>query len=75
MAIEVRADMSASVWRVEVVPGQQVEVDDVLAVLESMKMEIPIVAETAGAVREVLVAEGDLVEEGTVVVTIDAPGG
>ncbi len=67
----VRAEMAATLWKVVAREGQQVGPDDVLVVLESMKMEIPVVAEAAGTVRSLPVAEGALVQEGDVLAVID----
>ena len=63
--MKVHAEMAANVWKVVVADGQQVEAGDTLLVLESMKMEIPVVAETGGTVSR-LVAEGTVVQEGDV---------
>jgi biotin carboxyl carrier protein len=59
----VRADIAANVWKVEVNVGDLVEADQVLAILESMKMEIPVEAPSGGTVAEVLIAEGDTIAE------------
>jgi acetyl-CoA carboxylase biotin carboxyl carrier protein len=69
--VEVRAQLSASVWQVKVEAGQQVAVGDTLVILESMKMEIPVDAERAGVVREVLVKPDDLVQQGDPLVTLE----
>ena len=61
---QVRAEMAATVWKVVAAEGDEVGPDDVLVVLESMKMEIPVAAERAGTVRSLPVAEGALVQEG-----------
>ena len=71
MATEVKAELVGNVWKVEAAPGQQVEVDDTLIILESMKMEIPVLAPVAGTVREILVKEQDVVKEGQVLVVIE----
>ncbi|MCL4145247.1 UNVERIFIED_CONTAM: hypothetical protein GTU68_000490 [Idotea baltica] len=63
--------MTASVWKVNVEVGQQVAADDELIILESMKMEIPVVAPVAGKVSAVLVAPEDQVAEGAVLVTLE----
>jgi biotin carboxyl carrier protein len=63
--------MAATVWKVVAQVGQLVGPDDVLVVLESMKMEIPVVADTAGTVRSLPAAEGSLVQEGDVLAVID----
>lgn len=62
--------MVANVWRVMVSVGDQVSEGDVLVILESMKMEIPIESPEAGTVREVKVAEGGVVQEGDVIAVI-----
>ncbi len=67
---EVLAEMTASVWQVRVEAGQDVAADDELLILESMKMEIPVVAPRAGTVDAVHVAPEDQVTEGTVLVTL-----
>ena len=68
---EVHAEMVANVWRLVVAPGDSVEPGDTLLILESMKMEIPVLAERAGTVAEVAVTEGDVVQEGDVLVVLD----
>lgn len=69
--VEVRAELSANVWKVCVEVGQRVAVDDDVAILESMKMEIPVGAPAAGTVVEVSVAPDDKVVDGTVLAVID----
>jgi acetyl-CoA carboxylase biotin carboxyl carrier protein len=71
VASEVRAEMVANVWKVVVSAGDQVADGDTLVILESMKMEIPVVAEGAGRVAELRVGEGDVVQEGDVIAVID----
>ncbi|GAA4015269.1 biotin/lipoyl-binding carrier protein [Allokutzneria multivorans] len=70
MAEEIHAEMVANVWKVVVKDGDTVEDGDTLVILESMKMEIPVVAEADGVVT-VKVAEGDVVQEGDLVAVID----
>jgi len=67
---EVRAEMVANVWKVVVAEGDTVAAGDTLVVLESMKMEIPVLAEVAGAVSALAVAEGDVVQEGDLIAQI-----
>ena len=67
---EVRAEMVANVWKVVVSQGDSVEEGDTLVILESMKMEIPVVTESAGTVSELKVGEGDVVQEGDVIAVI-----
>jgi len=68
---EVRAEIPANVWKVNVEVGQTVAAGDTLAVLESMKMEIPVESPVAGRVIEVRVAPEDHVVEGDVLVVIE----
>ena len=68
---EVKAELVGNVWKVEVEPGASVAEDDVLVILESMKMEIPITAPRAGVVKEIRVKENDVVKEGQVVAVIE----
>jgi acetyl-CoA carboxylase biotin carboxyl carrier protein len=70
VAEEIRAEMVANVWKVVVAAGDTVEDGDTLVILESMKMEIPVITETAGAVSALHVAEGDVVQEGDVIAVI-----
>jgi acetyl-CoA carboxylase biotin carboxyl carrier protein len=67
---EVRAEMVASVLRVEVAAGDVVSAADSLLILESMKMEIPVHPETGGTVTEIAVTEGDVVQEGDLLVVL-----
>jgi acetyl-CoA carboxylase biotin carboxyl carrier protein len=67
---EVRAEMVANIWKVVTAEGDQVEDGDTLVILESMKMEIPVLAEEAGTVAKLHVAEGDVVQEGDLIATI-----
>jgi acetyl-CoA carboxylase biotin carboxyl carrier protein len=67
---ELVADMVANVLRVEVEEGATVAAGDTVVLLESMKMEIPVVAEAGGVVRAIKVSAGDVVQEGDVLVEI-----
>jgi acetyl-CoA carboxylase biotin carboxyl carrier protein len=68
---EVRAEMVANVWRLLVAAGDPVAEGQPMAILESMKMEIPVEAPRAGTVREVRVEEGGVVQEGDVIAVIE----
>jgi biotin carboxyl carrier protein len=68
---EVRAEMVANVWKVVAAQGDQVDDGDTLVILESMKMEIPVVAEGPGTITSMHVAEGDVVQEGDLIAVID----
>ena len=67
---EVVSEMVANVWRVLVSAGDQVSEGDVLVILESMKMEIPIESPESGTVSEIRVDEGGVVQEGDVIAVI-----
>jgi acetyl-CoA carboxylase biotin carboxyl carrier protein len=67
---EVRAEMVANVWKIVVAEGDTVADGDTLVILESMKMEIPVLAENAGAITRLAVAEGDVVQEGDLIAEI-----
>jgi len=64
---KVISPVTGSVWKIECAVGQTVAEGDVLMVLESMKMEIPVEAPAAGVVESLAVAEGDPVDEDAVV--------
>jgi biotin carboxyl carrier protein len=68
---EVRAEITANVWQVRVEVGQSVEVGDELVILESMKMEIPVIAPLAGTISELAVAPDDQVTEGDLIAVIE----
>ena len=71
MADEIRAEMVANVWKVVAAAGDSVDDGDTLVILESMKMEIPVLAESAGVVAEMAVAEGDVVQEGDLIARVE----
>ena len=71
MSAEARAEIVSNVWKLVTETGAQVTEGDVLAVLESMKMELPVHAPATGTVAEVRVTEGQIVQEGDVLVVID----
>jgi biotin carboxyl carrier protein len=68
---EVRAEMVANVWKVVVTEGDQVAEGDTLVILESMKMEIPVLAEDSGSLVRLHVAEGDVIQEGDLIAVIE----
>ena len=72
MSIEVEAQITGNVWKIETQVGAEVEEDDVLLIIESMKMEIPVEAPEGGTVAEIRVEEGQAVEEGEVLVVLEA---
>ncbi|MDQ1403987.1 MAG: acetyl-CoA carboxylase biotin carboxyl carrier protein [Actinomycetota bacterium] len=68
---EVKAEITANVWQVHAEVGQDVAEGDTLAILESMKMEIPVESPVAGKVTEVRVKPDDQVHEGDVIAVIE----
>lgn len=69
---EVYSEVTGKVWKMLAKIGDPVHEDDVLMILESMKMEIPVPAPLAGKVAKLLVNEGDVVDEGAVVALIES---
>jgi biotin carboxyl carrier protein len=69
--VDVKAEITANVWQVRTEVGALVAEGDELMILESMKMEIPVVAPSAGTVREVRVAPNDKVQEGDTLVVLE----
>jgi biotin carboxyl carrier protein len=67
---EIHAEMVSSVWKVLVEAGAQVAAGDTLVILESMKMEIPVLTEHAGVVQEMHVAEGEVLQEGDLIAVV-----
>jgi acetyl-CoA carboxylase biotin carboxyl carrier protein len=68
--LRVRCEIAGSVWKIEVSVGDEVAEDDPLVILESMKMEIPLLAPKAGVVKEILIKEGEAVAEGDIAVIL-----
>jgi acetyl-CoA carboxylase biotin carboxyl carrier protein len=69
--IEVKSEITGTVWQIKSKPGDTVESGDTLVVIESMKMEIPVITEDGGVVKEILVKEKDAVAEGQVVAVLE----
>ncbi|MHB8512417.1 MAG: biotin/lipoyl-binding carrier protein [Actinomycetota bacterium] len=67
----VEAEMVANVWKVLVAQGQQVNEGDTLVILESMKMEIPVIAPQSGTITSVNVEEGGVVQEGDIIAVVE----
>ena len=71
MAVDVCAHITGTVWKIEVAEGDEVQEEQTVVILESMKMEMPVESPEAGRVTKVLVSEGQAVEEGDVLITLD----
>lgn len=66
----IKSPMAGSVWKIVATVGQEVDYGDTVVILESMKMEIPVEADTAGRIVKFLVGEGDVVDGGVVLVEL-----
>src|SRR4030088_1168911 len=67
----VEAHITGTVWKIECAVGDAIEEGDTVAILESMKMEMPVEAEDSGTVTEIVCAEGQAVREGDPLVVLD----
>ena len=70
MSTSIAAHITGTVWKIEVKPGDSVEEGQTLVIIESMKMEMPVEAPSAGKVESVAVTEGQPVDEGAVLLTL-----
>jgi acetyl-CoA carboxylase biotin carboxyl carrier protein len=71
MATEVEAQIAGNVWKIEKAVGDPVAEEEVILIIESMKMEIPVEAPCAGRIAEIRVGEGDGIEEGSILAVIE----
>jgi len=71
MSTAVEAQVAGNLWKIEKSVGDNVAVDDVIMIIESMKMEIPVEAPCAGKICEIRVEEGETIEEGAVLARIE----
>lgn len=70
MSAQARAEIVGNVWRVLSAEGDQVERGQVLAIMESMKMEIPVYAPESGVITSLRVLEGQIVQEGDIIAVV-----
>lgn len=70
--LNVISEVTGTVWKIEAEVGATVDADDTILIVESMKMEIPVVATDAGRIVEIRVKEGDSVQDGQTVAVIEA---
>jgi acetyl-CoA carboxylase biotin carboxyl carrier protein len=68
---DIEAHITGTVWKIEVAVGDTVSEGDTVAILESMKMEMPVEAEDEGTVKEIVVAEGQSVSEGDTLIVLE----
>jgi acetyl-CoA carboxylase biotin carboxyl carrier protein len=71
VSTEVEAQITGNVWKIEKAVGDEVQAEEVILILESMKMEIPVEAPRDGVVGEIRVAEGQTVQEGDTVALLE----
>jgi acetyl-CoA carboxylase biotin carboxyl carrier protein len=71
MATDVKAHITGTVWKIEVILGAKVAEGDTVIILESMKMEMPVEAPVGGTVREIKITEGQAVNEDQVLAIIE----
>lgn len=69
--VELKCEVTGSVWEIRKQPGDAVAEGDVVMIVESMKMEIPLVAEEGGTLRQLLVKESEPVAEGQAVAILE----
>jgi acetyl-CoA carboxylase biotin carboxyl carrier protein len=69
--VEVEAHITGTVWKIECAIGDKIQEGDTVAILESMKMEMPVEAEDSGTVTEIHCQEGQAVNEGDPLVTLE----
>ena len=71
MAIDVEAQIAGNLWKIERAVGDTVAEEDVIMIIESMKMEIPVEAPCDGTIAKICVSEGDNIAEGIVLAVIE----
>lgn len=70
--VNVKSEIAGNVWKIQLKTGDRVDVDGEIMILESMKMEIPVLSPKAGVIKEIRVSEGEAIGEGQLVAVIDA---
>jgi len=68
---DIEAHITGTVWKIEVAIGDAVAEGDTVAILESMKMEMPVEAEDEGTVKQIAVSEGQAVSEGDTLIVLE----
>ena len=69
--MKIKTEIQAVIWKINIEIGQKVDIDDIVVILESMKMEIPIESKYSGIVKQILVKEGDNVNEGQEIIILE----
>lgn len=71
MVEQIHAEMVSNVWKIVVAVGDHIAPGETVVILESMKMEIPVICETGGQIVELAVSEGEVIQEGDLIAIID----
>jgi biotin carboxyl carrier protein len=69
--VNVKSEIAGNVWKIQTRPGDRIEAEGEIMILESMKMEIPVLAPKGGVIKEIKVSEGEVIGEGQLVAVID----
>ena len=69
--MKIKTEIQAVIWKINVEIGQKVDIDDIVVILESMKMEIPVESKYKGVVKEILTKEGDNVNEDQEIIILE----
>jgi biotin carboxyl carrier protein len=70
--VNVKSEIAGNVWKIQAKPGDRVEAEGEIVILESMKMEIPVLAPKAGIIKEIRVNEGEAIGEGHLIAVLEA---
>ncbi len=70
--VNVKSEIAGNVWKIQAKPGDRIEAEGEIMILESMKMEIPVLSPKAGTIKEIKVSEGEAIAEGQLVAILDA---
>jgi acetyl-CoA carboxylase biotin carboxyl carrier protein len=69
--VQIKAELAGNLWKIVVREGQQVQAEETLMIMESMKMEIPVTAPMAGRVTKIHAREGETVQEGQILIEVE----
>ncbi len=69
---QIQAEMVSNVWKIVAAVGDRMQPGDTVVILESMKMEIPVICEAGGVITEIAVHEGEVIQEGDLIAVIDS---
>ena len=70
--VNVKSEIAGNVWKIQTKPGDRIEAEGEIMILELMKMEIPVLSPKAGIIKEIKVSEGEAIGEGQLVAILDA---